>query len=54
MLQIDRHRDRRHAIEELPHDLDFFRNLLLRRRAQMTVAGRNGRLHRWILHEAGR
>ena len=50
MLQIDGHRNRRHPIEELPHDLDFLGNLLLRCRAQMTVAGRNGRLHRWILH----
>jgi hypothetical protein len=45
MLQIGRDRNCSQAIEEFSHYLDFFPDFILRRRAQMTVPGRNGRLH---------
>jgi hypothetical protein len=45
MLQIDGHRNGRQPIKEFSHHLDFFGNLFLGCRAQMSVTGRNGRLH---------
>ena len=51
MLDIDRHGNGRQPIEKLPQQVNFFGDFLLSCGAQVTVPGRNGRLHRCYLHE---
>ena len=46
MFQIDRDTDRGYSIKELSYYFDLLGNFLLRCWAEVTVAGRNGRLHR--------
>jgi hypothetical protein len=45
MLNVHRHRNGSDAVEKLADDLHLFPDFLLSGRAQMTVAGRNRRLH---------
>jgi len=54
VFQIGQDRDGGQAVEEFPHYLDFFRDPRLRRRTQVAVAGRYGRLHRCSPHKADR
>jgi hypothetical protein len=46
VFQIDRHANRRDAIEKLAHSLDLFPDFFLRCCAQMPVTARNRNLHR--------